>query len=249
MARPSTELGMGKTVAIVQARMGSERFPGKMMSLLGGYPVLEWVLRRLLRARLLDDIILATTTLSRDDPLARVASRLGVRCFRGDEHDVLGRFVAAAKLVGADNVVRICADNPFVDPDEIDRLVSFFSSAGCDYACNHQDRLGSGYADGFGGEILSVNLLQSISIETTDPTHREHVTLYLWEHEGKKSFRLMAPKSPASLAYPDLRFDIDIQNDFRLINKLIDEYNVSFLSSAKEIIEAVVKKQEVLCNE
>ena len=105
--------------------MGSERFPGKMMSLLGGYPVIEWVLQRLLRAKLLDDIILATTTLDGDDPLERVASSLGVCCFPGDEDDVLGRFVAAADLVGADNVVRVCADNPFVDPDEIDRLVSF----------------------------------------------------------------------------------------------------------------------------
>ena len=92
--------------------------------------------------------------------LVELANRIGIEVFRGSESDVLGRFAAAANHYHAKTVLRICADNPFVDPDELDRLVREFSNNSCDYACNHQDRLGSRYADGFGAEILRTKLLQ-----------------------------------------------------------------------------------------
>ena len=109
-----------RTVAIVQARMGSARFPGKILANLGGYPLLEWVLRRVSRASLLDETVLATSTKPQDDALAAVAKTIGIRTFRGDESDVLGRFVMTANMSDAEQVVRICADNPFVDPDNYD---------------------------------------------------------------------------------------------------------------------------------
>jgi len=168
---------MSKTVALVQARMGSTRFPGKMLAQLGGHPLLEWVLLRMRRARMIDEVVLATTTLGRDDELVALAQKLGIEVFLGSENDVLGRLSAAAVQCGADIVVRVCADNPFIDPDEIDRLVAHFKSNACDYACNNQDRLGNRYADGFGAEILSNFLLQQIAQTATDARHREHVTL------------------------------------------------------------------------
>ena len=108
-------------------------------------------------------------------------------------------------------MLRICADNPFVDPDELDRLVQEFNENSCDYACNHQDRLGSRYADGFGAEILSNHLLQQITQVAKEPKHREHVTLYLWDHADQ--FTLHSIHAPPKLAYPDMRFDVDTPFD------------------------------------
>jgi spore coat polysaccharide biosynthesis protein SpsF len=208
-----------RTVAIVQARMGSARFPGKMLALLGGRPLLEWVLRRVSRAKQVDETVLATSTESRDDALAALAEQIGVRTCRGDESDVLGRLVSAAEMCNAAWVVRVCADNPFIDPDEIDRLVTFFQDHACDYACNHMDRLGSRYADGFGAEILSADLLRRVAVVTAEDKHREHVTLYLWDHA--REYRLLAVPAPTELAHPEMRFDVDVPADLAGLEQLV----------------------------
>ena len=222
-----------RTVAIVQARMGSARFPGKMLANLGGHPLLEWVLRRVGRARRLDETVLATSTNARDDALAALAATIGIRTCRGDELDVLGRFVAAADMSDATQVVRVCADNPFIDPDEIDRLVTFFQTKACDYACNHMDRLGSRYADGFGAEILSAELLQKIAGLATEPKHREHVTLYLWDHAAE--YRMLAVPAPAEMAYPELRFDVDNPADLAALEQLLAA-DVNLQTPAPQIV-------------
>ena len=218
----------------MQARMGSTRFPGKMLQLLGSYPILEWVLRRVSRAKLIDEVALATSDRSLDDSLVELANRLGIEVFRGSESDVLGRFAAAAEHYHAEAVLRICADNPFVDPDELDRLVREFSENFCDYACNHQDRLGSQYADGFGAEILSNQLLQQIDKVSKEPKHREHVTLYLWDHA--EQFTLHSIQAPPELAYPDMRFDIDTPQDLQKLRKYM-ERNITLDSTAEGIIQ------------
>jgi aminopeptidase-like protein/spore coat polysaccharide biosynthesis protein SpsF (cytidylyltransferase family) len=208
-----------RVVALVQARMGSKRFPGKMLMPLGGRPILEWVLHRVKQARTLDKVVLATSDTTADEGLADLARANGVKVFRGSENDVLARFAGAAKEAGASIVVRICADNPFVDPREIDRLVTYFAGSSCDYACNHQDRLGSRYADGFGAEILRTSLLKSIAEKVTEARHREHVTLYLWEHASE--YRLCAVAAPDELAFPELRFDIDTPGDLVRLERLV----------------------------
>lgn len=221
-------------VAIIQARMGSSRFPGKMLSPLGPHAILEWVLRRVKRARTLDKVVLATSDRAADDALADLARANGVTVFRGSETDVLGRFAGAAKEAGASVVVRICADNPFVDPGEIDRLVTHFAASSCDYACNHQDRLGSRYADGFGAEILRASLLESVAVNTTEARHREHVTLYLWEHANEH--KLCAVAAPAKLAFPELRFDIDTPGDLAVLEPLV-RAGVAVETPAADIIQ------------
>lgn len=207
------------TVALIQARTGSVRFPGKMLADLGGRPLLKWVLHRVTRSARVDETILATSTLPRDDALAELAKQCGVRVFRGDESDVLGRFAAAAETAGAEWVVRVCADNPFVDPGEIDRLIGFFAAVECDYACNHLDRLGSRYADGFGAEIFGAELLRQLAGRATEAGHREHVTLYLWDHAGE--YRLMAVPAPRELAYPEMSFDVDEPAGLVRLEKLV----------------------------
>ena len=199
--------------------MGSSRLPGKMLMELGQYPVIEWVLRRTKQANSLKKVILATSGLSTDDELVKIANKLKVDVYRGSEADVLGRFCGAADRYNAQTIVRICADNPFIDSKEIDRLVNFFKANDCDYACNHQDRLGSGYADGFGAEIFSKNLLIDINALAKVKKYREHVTLFLWDNMDK--YVLKSVPAPKILNYPSLRFDIDTIEDLAFLNDLL----------------------------
>lgn len=223
-------------VALVQARMGSSRFPGKMLAPLVGLPLLHWVLQRVQQATELDVVVLATTDLPRDRPLIDLARQLGVATFTGSETDVLGRFNAAAAAHAADVVVRVCADNPFVDPGEIDRLLRFFESSRADYACNHLDRLGNAYADGFGAEVLGADLLARLAAEATEARHREHVTLYLWDHADR--FDLRAVPAPAALAHPALRFDVDRPEHLAELQALCERNGLSLASTAAEVVAA-----------
>lgn len=115
-----------RVVALVQARLGSTRLPGKMLMPLHGLPLMDWVLRRVSRAKLLDAVVLATTTELRDDALAGHVTALGFPVFRGPENDVLERFRQAGLWAGASHVVRVCADNPLIWGGEIDRLIETY---------------------------------------------------------------------------------------------------------------------------
>ena len=126
-----------KTVAIVQARTTSTRFPGKVLADLAGQPLLAWVLRRA-RASAVDDVVVATTVNVEDDQVIAIAEREDARWFRGDEHDVLGRYVHAAREAGADVVVRLTADCPMLDAEVVDRVIGALCDdpESVDYASN-----------------------------------------------------------------------------------------------------------------
>lgn len=226
----------GRVVALVQARLGSTRFPGKMLAPLGGQPLLAWVLKRLQRSQRIDRLVLATSTEPRDQALIALARSLDVATFTGSESDVLGRFAVAALEHQADTVVRVCADNPFIDAAVVDQLIDFYATNDCDYACNHLDRLGSRFADGFGAEILGAPLLQQLDRETSDARHREHVTIALWDHAER--YRLVAPAAPPSLAHPELRFDVDRPEDLAALETLVREQGLTLESTAAEVIAA-----------
>ena len=230
---------MTGVVAVVQARMSSQRFPGKMLAELGGKSLIDWVLARVLVAHELSEVVLATSTNVQDDALVDQAIQHGVTIFRGSETDVLERFVQALTRSKAELVVRICADNPFVAPEEVDRLVSAFKSGEYDYACNHQQRLMNKYADGFGAEILSVELLRKISAIATEPSHREHVTSYLWDNQ--QEFRLYAVEAPSALAFPDVRLDVDTSEDLSRLDSFVEQFEITTDSSAAQIVAAYNK--------
>lgn len=224
--------------AIIQARMGSTRLPKKMLSKLGKMPLIEWVLRRVKRARSVDNIILATTERNQDTELVKIASNLNCLTYRGSEEDVLGRFVNAGLLFNSDTVLRVCADNPFVDPIEIDRLVEFFLKSECDYAFNHRNKLNSLYADGFGAEILHFETLNKISQLTFNPEHREHVTQYIWDNP--QNFLIKSLRAPKFLAFPELKFDVDLLSDLDALRELVLN-GVTIDMSSNDIIKTKLK--------
>lgn len=165
-----------KTVAIVQARMGSTRLPGKVMRDLAGEPLIAVLLERLARAKKVDEIVLATSTDPRNDSLAACVEALGYRCFRGSEADVLDRFLMAARETGADVIVRITGDCPLVDPAVVDAVIDAFRREGVDYCSNVAPPT---YPDGLDTEVFSRTALERAAAETQATFDHEHVTPYM----------------------------------------------------------------------
>jgi spore coat polysaccharide biosynthesis protein SpsF (cytidylyltransferase family) len=163
-------------VAIIQARMGSSRLPGKTIADVAGRPLLLHVVERTQRARRVDKVVVATTDRSSDDPIADLCQREGIQCFRGSEDDVLDRFYRTAQAHGADVVVRITADCPLIDAAVIDKVIARFQAGDCDYVSNI---LRYTYPDGLDTEVFSFAALERAWREAKKPSEREHVTPYL----------------------------------------------------------------------
>ena len=144
-----------RVIAIIQARLGSTRLPGKMLMELNGSPIVEWVCNRVRRAQGLDAAVAAIPEGSLDDPTRGYLHTISMAVYRGSEDDVVGRF-RAAQLHEATHIVRVCADNPFIDPHAIDALIDVYFNP-CDYAYNHIPR-NNLWPDGLGAEIVSMEL-------------------------------------------------------------------------------------------
>lgn len=207
-----------RTVAIVQARMGSSRLPGKSMMEFGGRPLVELVLGRTDLSDLLDAVVLATSRAEENDVLCNHAASMGIPVVRGDEEDVLRRVSKAASIHGADTVVRICADNPLVSPREVDRIVAYHHRTGASYSFNHVPAMGNSYPDGLGAEVLDRSLLDQLETETTAGCHREHVTSYVWD--DPEAFDIETVKAPSDIAYPDVKLDLDTPEDKARLEEL-----------------------------
>lgn len=228
-----------RVVAIVQARMGSSRFPGKALADLCGTSLIDWVLGRVRRSTRLDDVVLAIPSTARDDVLCDFGIAAGVKVYRGSEANVLGRFTGVAREYLADVVVRVCADNPLISPEEIDRLVDYFFAYRPDYAFNHVPRLDNHYPDGLGAEILSRALLEKIAKRALAGSYREHVTNFIWDHASE--FRIAAVPCPSELATSrHIKLDIDTPEDLARMRSLC-----TFLSPASTALEIVARWKEL----
>lgn len=227
---------MTRTIAVIQARVGSRRFPGKMLADLGGRPLLEWVVTRVRRATLLDRLLVATTTDPADDRLVDECARLGVDVRRGSTNDVLARFVDAIGDDPADAVVRVCADNPFIDPACLDRVIREFRDNGAEYAFNHRPFGGCDYADGFGAEVVDRALLVRLNGLPLSAEHREHVTLAV--ADGSVAARVHVCAAPPGLSRPDLGFDVDEPSDLERLRTLVVDRGLSPDSGAADVVRA-----------
>jgi spore coat polysaccharide biosynthesis protein SpsF len=168
-----------KIVAIVQARMGSTRLPGKVMKDLLGAPVLVRDVNRLRRSKLLDEIVIATTTLPADDQIVSLCKDQGWPYFRGDENDVLDRYYQAARAYNADVIVRITSDCPMIDPEIVDRVIkAFLDISGIDYVSNTLPP--RTFPRGLDTEVMTFDALERAWTEDKDPKLREHVTPYIY---------------------------------------------------------------------
>jgi spore coat polysaccharide biosynthesis protein SpsF len=212
-----------RRVAILQARMTSERLPGKVLADVAGRPMIEQQLRRLERCRRLDELVIATTTNADDEPLVALARRLGIRCFRGSEHDVLARYAGAAREARADVVVRLTSDCPLADAEEVDVVVAALEErrATCDYASNGLEPT---LPRGLDAEALWRDVLERADRMATSEPAREHVTWFVYS-ERPELFALHAVRRPYDAA--DLRFTVDTEADLALVRRLYAELGLA----------------------
>ena len=219
-------------VAIVQARMGASRLPGKMMLSLHCMPIVKWVYQRTQKAKSVCATVFAIPDGKDNDSLNEYLTQIGARVFRGSEDDLVERFYMAAKDVNATHVVRVCADNPFISGTEVDRLIQFYLESKCDYAYNHIPK-NNRYPNGIGAEIVSFKVLQKINAEAKDPDHREHVFNFIWAHPEQFKIITFEP-GDKRLACPDIKLDIDTQQDYEKICRM----DVNIEMEAYEIVAA-----------
>lgn len=206
--------GARTTVAVVQARMGSTRLPGKVLADLGGRPVLQLMLERLTRAHV-DRLVVATSNRPGDDPVADLAEALGVPVVRGSEADVLGRFLLALDRFPADDVVRLTADCPLIDPLVVDAAIGLHRRTGADYTSNTLERT---FPDGLDVEVVRAEALCTAAAEATRPDEREHVTPFLHHHPDR--FTLASLETAEQLGHE--RWTLDTPADLERLRTIVD---------------------------
>jgi spore coat polysaccharide biosynthesis protein SpsF len=204
-----------RIVGVVQARTGSSRFPGKVLKPVSGAPLLERMVERVRAARSLDEVVVATTSLSADQPIVELCRRLDLPVFAGHPTDLLDRHLQAAKATGADAVVKIPSDCPLIDPRIVDRVVKVFRE-GCgrfDFVSNLHP---ASYPDGNDVEVLPFAVLEIAAREATRPHEREHTTPFVWDHPER--FRLGNVVWETGLDYSmSHRFTIDYVEDYGFV--------------------------------
>ena len=207
-----------KVVAIVQARMGSTRLPGKVMKPLLGEPMLARQLERLARCQKIDDIVVATTENETEQPIVDLVDSLkSVQVFRGSEHDVLARYLGAARAFGADVIVRVTSDCPLIDPGVIDRCIETFLARApqVGYVSNVVERT---FPRGLDTEVFSFTALQTAAEEATSQADREHVTPFIRRQlERFPSYDVVDREN-----HSDLRWTVDTPEDFEMVTRVYD---------------------------
>ena len=218
---------------VIQARIGSTRFPNKMLAKLNGTSIIEWVICRTKRSTMVDRVILATADTRENDVLEQIAKRHNIGVFRGAEDDVLGRVLGAAKAFNLNTVVRVCADNPLVCPKEIDKLIRFFVKEKPDYAFNGIPKMGNNYPDGLGAEITSTCFIEKLDCLGTSLAEREHMFMHVWNNQER--FVVATFKADPDIAFSDIRLDVDTETDFFALEKC--GFNIG--DNGAQIIEKV----------
>ena len=223
-----------RVVAIVQARMGSSRLPGKVLHpLIDGMPVLEVLLRRISKSKLISETVVATTDSKLDDVLVNWLLERKVSVFRGSESDVLQRFAGCAEKFHADVIVRLTADDPLKDPAIIDRAVSIFTDRGLfDYVSNTKIPT---FPEGLDVEVFSRNALLTAHKNAVKLSEREHVTPYIWKNDSVFSCHNFRSTPDHSA----IRLTVDTQEDLDFIEKLMARLEGDINATYEQLIDAL----------
>lgn len=213
---------------IIQARMGSNRLPGKILKPIGDKLLLEHILFRLTKLESEAVIIIATSKESKNDEVEQFCKKKSVQCFRGSEQDVLERYYLCAKQFGFDEIIRLTADNPFVDIEEIDKLIDLFRKEKADYAESFDN-----LPCGVGAEIFTFAALEKDYNESSMPHHFEHVNEYILENSDK--FKTVTLTVPNYKNRPDIRLTVDTQEDYERACYIVENCNEEYVSTETAI--------------
>jgi len=232
-----------KIVASIEARMTSSRLPGKvLMQAINGMSMLEFMIQRVKKSQLIDQIIVATTINDTDDPIFNICQKLSINCYRGSEDDVLLRVLNAHKSVNSQIIVELTGDCPLIDPEIIDKVINIYLNNNFDYVSNSHIR---SFPDGVDVQVFSFDILKEISIKTKEPYDRENVSSYIYR---SGEYSLEAITAGKELFWPELRITLDDKGDYYLIKKIIEYFyaNKKFEFSLKDIVNYLKENKQLL---
>ena len=224
-------------VAIVQARMGSTRLPGKVLADIANKPAIELLLKRLDKSTKVSSICVATSVAEENDPLCERVARLGYSYFRGSETDVLERFYQAAKQEKSDVIVRITGDCPLVDPVVVDGVIDIFEKNKVDYASNIDP---PSYPDGLDVEVFSMHALERAVNEATKSFDREHVTPYLRSKQFS-SVNLLAEENLSNF-----RLTLDQVEDLHVLRKIFENFSDDIFFGFFDAVNYLRENEEII---
>ena len=207
---------------------------------LGKHKVLEWVLYRLKKNKKINKFIVATSN-KEEKYIFKLAKKYKYKIFQGSEKDVLSRYYLCAKKYKSNIIIRICADNPFVDPEIINNLIYFFNKKKIDYACNTMQIDNNANSDGFGAEIFNFKTLKKAYTLAKSKTDREHVTKII--RKKKFLFKSETIPSKSGVNFPYLNFDINTIYDLKRLRLMIKKNGFNINSSAKQIVKSLIVKK------
>ena len=226
-----------RTVAIVQARMGSTRLPGKVLKNIVGKPMIELLLARLSKSKELDEIVVATSKDAANDTLQSTVISLGYKCFRGSEKDVLNRYYETSKTLGADIIVRITGDCPLIDPELVDECVQGFKNLKVDYFSNTNPRT---FPDGLDISVISYSAIERANNEAKSIFDREHVITYIRNSETFSKSSIQNSKDLSKL-----RWTVDDQEDLNVITNIFKYFSPNIYFNWQEILNLQNLKPEL----
>ena len=228
-------------VAIIQARMGSSRLPGKIMLTASKKPLLEHLIDRIRDSKTIDKIVIATSTNKEDDTIEEFCKEKNIFYYRGSENDVLSRYKMTAEEFSADTIVRITSDTPLLHFSIVDKVVQVYIDNNYDYVSNSTP-LPRTYPDGMNVEVFSKKILDEMYNNAKKPSEREHVTLFVVLQSKKyKIFRVDYKKDISKY-----RFNLDYELDYKLIKEIFNNlYKKGEIFTMEEIIKFLENNPDI----
>lgn len=213
---------------ILQARMGSTRLPGKVLKPIGDKLLLGYIQSQLENVKSHVKLVVATSQNPLDDKIQEFCLAHKIDCYRGSEENVLERYYLCAKEKGFSHIVRLTADNPFVDPEEIDRLIETHLRGQNDFTYSFQE-----LPVGVGAEIFTFGALEEVYRRSTMPHHFEHVDEYLLENMDR--FKTGKPAVPESKRYPEVRLTVDTEEDYKKALFIAEKASGKFITTERAV--------------
>lgn len=215
--KSSNNSSLGVVGVVVAARTGSTRLPGKALLMLRGKPMILFLLDRIRATAEADEIIFATTTLIEDDEIAHLVEKEGFKVFRGDNEDVVSRYIEVARFYNLNYVVRITGDCPFVDAETLDYCIASV----CEQTPFDLASTKGRFPVGIDYEIYNATTMANLHNNyELDVTHREHLTLFMYQNEDQ--FKLLRI-NPLQIWESNQKFTVDTQKDFESIQKIANQ--------------------------
>lgn len=207
--------------ATIQARLGSLRLPGKVLAPILGRPLIEYQIERIRRSKIINRVVIATTTNPQDDAIVELAQRLGCECFRGSEDDVVGRVLGSLNRFEIEVNAEFQGDNSIPDPQIIDQVIGYYLDH-CDEFDYVTNSLKTTYPPGLEVSVYPSSVLADAEARIVEPLLREYVGIHIYQHP--EWYRVKNLEAPPEFTRPNLHLEVDTQEDFELVSAIYQHF-------------------------